>query len=38
LSYLRCSDLEVGLLLVFGARPWFKKLIHTRDRKQSKVG
>jgi GxxExxY protein len=33
LNYLRCSNLEVGLLLVFGLRPWFKKLIHTRDRK-----
>jgi GxxExxY protein len=34
LNYLRCSDLEVGLLLVFGLKPWFKKLIHTRDRKR----
>jgi GxxExxY protein len=33
LNYLRCSHIEVGLLLVFGIRPWFKKLIHTRDRK-----
>jgi GxxExxY protein len=33
LNYLRCSDLEVGLLMVFGLKPWFKKLIHTRDRK-----
>jgi GxxExxY protein len=35
LNYLRCSDLEVGVLLVFGLKPWFKKLIHTRDRKAS---
>lgn len=33
LNYLRCSDLEVGFLLVFGIKPRFKRLIHTRDRK-----
>lgn len=33
MNYLRCSDLEVGILLVFGLKPRFKRLIHTRDRK-----
>ena len=30
---LRCSDREVALLLHFGPRPSFKRLIHTNDRK-----
>jgi len=33
MNYLRCSDLEVGILLIFGLQPRFKRLIHTRDRK-----
>jgi GxxExxY protein len=32
-NYLRCSGIEVGILLVFGLKPRFKRLIHTRDRK-----
>ena len=34
LNYLRCSSLELGLLFVFGVRPEFRRLIHTRDRKR----
>jgi GxxExxY protein len=33
MNYLRCSDVEVGILLVFGLQPRFKRLMHTRDRK-----
>jgi GxxExxY protein len=33
MNYLRCSDIEYGLLVVFGVKPRFKRLIHTRDRK-----
>lgn len=33
MNYLRCTELEVGLLLMFGIKPRFKRLIHTRDRK-----
>jgi len=33
MNYLRCSELEIGILLVFGMKPRFKRLIHTRDRK-----
>jgi len=33
LNYLRCSDVEVGLVLCFGIQPQFKRFIHTRDRK-----
>lgn len=32
-NYLKCSNIEVGLLLVFGLQPRFKRLIHTSDRK-----
>jgi GxxExxY protein len=35
LNYLRGSMLEVGLLLHFGPRPQFHRLIHTNDRKAS---
>ena len=31
LNYLRCTDLEVGLLLHFGPKPTIKRLIHTRN-------
>lgn len=31
LNYLRCTDIEVGLLLHFGPRPSVKRLIHTRN-------
>jgi GxxExxY protein len=33
LNYLRCSDLEVGLLLNFGQRASFKRMLYTNDRK-----
>lgn len=35
LNYLRATSLEVGLLLNFGERPAFRRLIHTNDRKPS---
>ena len=33
LNYLRASDLEVGLLLLFGPRPFFERLVFTNSRK-----
>lgn len=35
LNYLRATSIEVGLLLNFGERPAFRRLIHTNDRKPS---
>lgn len=32
-NYLRCTDLEVGLLLHFGPKPAFHRLLVTNDRK-----
>lgn len=37
MNYLRCTNLEVGLLLLFGIKPEFRRLIHTRDRKNMQV-
>lgn len=34
LNYLRCSDVEVGLLLCFGIRAQFKRFIDTNDYKR----
>ncbi|WP_020601542.1 GxxExxY protein [Spirosoma spitsbergense] len=34
LNYLRATDIEIGLLLNFGKRPEFKRMIFTNDRKQ----
>jgi GxxExxY protein len=34
LHYLKASDLEVGLLLNFGRRPEFKRVIYENRRKQ----
>jgi GxxExxY protein len=34
LNYLRASDLEVGLLLNFGERPSFKRLVYSNRRKR----
>lgn len=31
LNYLRCSDLEVGLVLNFGTRPSLERVIQTRN-------
>lgn len=33
LNYLRVSGAEVGLLLHFGPKPGFKRLIYSNDRK-----
>ena len=33
LNYLRATAIEVGLLLNFGSRPQFKRLVYTNDRK-----
>ena len=33
LNYLRCTRLEVGLVLHFGEKPRFRRLIFTNDRK-----
>lgn len=35
LNYLRGSTLEVGLLLNFGPRASFRRLIYTNDRKRA---
>jgi hypothetical protein len=35
LNDLRASRVEVGLLLHFGPKPSFKRLIYTNDRKLS---
>ena len=32
-NYLRCTNLEVGLILVFGVKPEFKRHIHTNNFK-----
>ena len=37
LNYLRCSELEVGLLLHFGPKPSFERMIYTNDRKPDLV-
>jgi GxxExxY protein len=36
LNYLRCTDLEVGLLLKFFERATFKRLFLTNDKKNSR--
>ncbi len=36
LNYLRATDIEVGLLLNFGRKPTFKRIIFTNDRKKLK--
>lgn len=33
LNYLRCSRLEIGLLLHFGQKPAFHRMIYTNERK-----
>ena len=35
LNYLRATDLEVGLLLNFGPKPAFKRLVFDNSRKAS---
>src|ERR1035437_1761586 len=34
INYLKATNIEVGLLLNFGKRPGFKRLIFTNDRKK----
>lgn len=33
LNYLRATDIEVGLLLNFGVKPEFKRLVYDNSRK-----
>lgn len=35
-NYLSCSDFELGLLLGYGLKPQFKRIIHTRERKEGR--
>jgi GxxExxY protein len=35
LNYLRCSDIEIGLLLNFGLSPQFRRLAFSNTRKRS---
>ena len=37
LHYLRSTEIEVGLLLNFGPKPHFKRLIFENSRKQNKL-
>jgi GxxExxY protein len=35
MNYLRCTGIEVGLLLNFGPRPQFKRIVFSNSRKRS---
>ena len=37
LNYLKATDIEIGLLLNFGPRPEFKRLVFSSDRKRPKA-
>jgi GxxExxY protein len=37
LNYLRATDVEVGLLLNFGTRPEFRRLVYENERKKIRV-
>ena len=37
-NYLRCTDLELGLLLNFGPKPEVKRAVHSNDLKRRKRG
>jgi GxxExxY protein len=37
LNYLRATDIEVGLLLNFGVRPQFRRLVYENERKKIRV-
>ena len=37
LNYLRCSKLEIGLLLHFGPKPSFRRIIHEARRKRDRL-
>lgn len=30
-NYLRCTQLEIGLLFVFGVKPQYRRFIHTKE-------
>lgn len=36
-NYLKCSDLEVALLFLFGPTPKFRRYIYTNDRKDERT-
>lgn len=38
LNYLRCTSLEIGLVLNFGPRPQIKRLAFTNSRKPRPIG
>ena len=37
LNYLRCTEIEVGLLLNFGPRPVFRRMAFANERKGIRV-
>jgi GxxExxY protein len=37
LNYLRATDIEVGLLLNFGVKPQFQRLVYENERKKIRV-
>ncbi len=37
LNYLRATNIEVGLLLNFGVKPQFRRLVYENDRKKIRV-
>jgi len=37
LNYLRATDVEVGLLLNFGVKPEFRRLVYENERKKIRV-
>lgn len=37
LNYLRATNIEVGLLLNFGAKPEFRRLVYENERKKIRV-
>ncbi len=37
LNYLRATEIEVGLLLNFGVKPQFRRLVYENDRKEIRV-
>lgn len=37
LNYLRCTDIEVGLLLNFGPKPTFRRMAFSNERKEIRV-
>jgi GxxExxY protein len=37
LNYLRATDIEVGLLLNFGIKPQFRRLVYENERKKIRV-